>query len=78
MLIAMPIEMAYTPNDRAVRLDYVGQPLRRFWRRSRADKTALAYQEAGYRVVVAADEDPPRWSVCELNRTLPRLDYEPS
>lgn len=68
--------MAYTPTGRRVPLTFVGQPVRRFWRRSQAEKTALAYQQAG-RAVVVADE-PPRWSVRELGGTPPRLDHEPS
>jgi hypothetical protein len=68
--------MAYTPAGRRVPLARVGRPVRRFWRRSQAEKMALAYQEAGRAVVVA--EEPPSWSVCELGDTPPRVDHEPS
>lgn len=68
--------MAYTPTGRRVPLARVGPSVRRFWRRRQAEKTALAYQEAGHAVVVA--DESPRWSVRELGGTPPRLDHEPS
>ena len=58
--------MAYTPTGRRVPLARAGRPVRRFWRRSQAEKTALAYQEAGYAVVVS--EEPRGWSVHKLGQ----------
>jgi hypothetical protein len=67
--------MAYTPTGRRVPLARAGRPVRRFWLRSHAEKTALAYQQAGHAVVVA--DEPPRWSVRELGETPPHLEHEP-
>jgi hypothetical protein len=68
--------MVYTPTGRRVPLARAGRPIRRFWRRSQAEKMALAYQEAGYPVVVG--DEPPRWAIRELGGTPPRVDHEPS
>jgi hypothetical protein len=46
-----------------VPLACTGRIVRRFWRRSQAEKTALAYREAGYAAVVS--EEPRAWTVHE-------------
>jgi hypothetical protein len=51
------------PTCERVPLTHVGRIVRRFWRRSQAEKAALAYREAGYAVVVS--EVPRGWSVHE-------------
>jgi hypothetical protein len=54
------------PTGKGVSLTRTGRIVRRCWRRSQAEKTALAYQEAGYAVVVS--EEPRGWSVNELGQ----------
>jgi hypothetical protein len=58
--------IAYTATARRVPLIRAGRIVRRCWRRSQAEKTALAYREAGYAVVVS--EVPRDWSAHELRR----------
>ena len=58
--------VTYTPTGTEVPLTRTGRIVRRFWRRSQAEKTALAYQEAGYAVVVS--EEPRGPSVHELGQ----------
>jgi hypothetical protein len=58
--------IAYIPTGTGVPLTRTGRIVHRFWRRSQAEKTALAYQEAGYAVVVS--EEPRGPSVHELGQ----------
>ena len=53
--------IAYTPRESKVRLPRSGRIVSRFWRRSQAEKTALAYREAGY--VAGVSEEPRGRSV---------------
>jgi len=56
--------IAYTAEAKSVPLIRTGQIVRRCWLRRQAEKTALAYREAGYAVVVS--EVPRGWSVHKL------------
>jgi hypothetical protein len=57
---------AYMPTGRRLPLTRTDRIVRRCWRRSQAEKTALAYQEAGYAVVVS--EEPRGWSIHKLGQ----------